>query len=154
MDSALTPIDLTSRDPSIGPSESSSNLPKVFNQMIRGAPVNQKKELRDRCRRPEPIYNYNYNPFAPPPEDRRPDYSPYIVGEPLHDDREVILARLPKKYVLEGSTKRKKTAWVWKLGYALTDTSKANGPPIWACKFCMLFFILERRFTNLFARPP
>jgi hypothetical protein len=136
MDAPSTPIDLTSRDPSIGPSESSSNLPNAFTQMMRSEPGEKKLEVRDRCQRPVPTYNQNYNPFQLPPDDRNPDYSPYIKGEPLFDDRLVIAARLPRKHIVAGASRRKRTAWVWHLGYALVDTRRADETSIWACKLC------------------
>lgn len=104
--------------------------------MIYGTPTEQRKGVRDRCNRLVPTYNRNYNPYEPPPEDRRPDYSPYTSGEPLYDDRPIIIIRLPRKHVIAGASKRKRTAWVWQLGYALTDTSKKDEPTIWACKLC------------------
>jgi len=76
-------------------------------------PREQRKNARDQYNRPVLTYNQNYNPYEPPPEDRRPNYSPYAPGEPLFNDRAVIIARLPKKHVITGTTKRKRIAWVW-----------------------------------------
>ncbi|PMD58455.1 uncharacterized protein K444DRAFT_614225, partial [Hyaloscypha bicolor E] len=113
MDSAPAPISQASRDPLIGPSESLSNIPNAFAQMMHGTPTEQRKGIRDRCNRLVPTYNRNYNPYKPPPEDRRPDYFPYTSGEPLHDDRPIIIAWLPRKHVIAGASKRKRTTWVW-----------------------------------------
>jgi hypothetical protein len=140
MDAASTPTSRASRNLSIGPSESLSNLPNAFSQIMGSMPREQRKDIRDRCNRPVPTYNQNYNPYEPPPEDRRPDYSPYTPGEPLYDDCTVIIIRLPKKHVITGATKRKRTVWVWQLGYTLTDTSKKDEPTIWAYKLYMPFY--------------
>jgi hypothetical protein len=47
---------------------------------------------RDTCKRLEPTYNANYNPYKKPPKDQPGGYSPYVYGEPLWDDRPVIVA--------------------------------------------------------------
>lgn len=109
MDAASTPTSRASRDLSIGPSESLLNLPNTFSQIMGSVPREQRKDVRDRYNRPVLTYNQNYNPYKPPPKDRRPDYSPYTPGEPLFDDRTVIIARLPKKHIITGTTKRKRT---------------------------------------------
>ena len=71
---ASTPltIDLTSREASAGPSESLNALPNAFSQMMQAKPAVQKKQVRDRCRRLEPTYNFNYNPFKAPRDDLPP----------------------------------------------------------------------------------
>ena len=68
---ASTPptIDLTSREAFAGPSELSNALPNAFSQMMQAKPAVQKKQVRDRCRRLEPTYNFNYNPFKAPRDD-------------------------------------------------------------------------------------
>ena len=130
MDAASTSTSRASRDLLIRPSESASNLPNTFSQIIGSIPREQRKDARDQYNRPVLTYNQNYNPYEPPPEDRCPDYSLYAPGEPLHDDRVVVITRLPRKHVIIGATKRRRIAWVWQLGYALTDTSKRDKPTV------------------------
>jgi hypothetical protein len=140
MDTVSTPTSRASRNLSIRPSESLSNLPNAFSQIMGSMPREQRKDVRDRYNRPVPTYNQNYNPYEPPPEDRRPDYSLYTPGEPLYNDYIVIIIRLLKKHVITGTTKRKRIVWVWQLGYALTDTSKKDEPTIWTYKLYMPFY--------------
>jgi hypothetical protein len=140
MDTASTSTSRASRDLSIGPSKSVLNLPNAFSQIMGSVPREQRKDVRDRCNRPVPTYNQNYNPYEPPPEDRRPNYSLYTPGEPLHNNRAVIIVRLPRKYVITGATKRKRTVWVWQLGYALTNTSKRDKPTVWVYKLYIPFY--------------
>jgi hypothetical protein len=97
--------------------------------------------LRDTCYRPEPVYNRNYNPYTMPPKDLSIEYSPYANGEPLFYDRAIITARLPPRHVITGSRKRLRRAWVWKIGYHLTNQSKASNNGVWACKLCKCFFL-------------
>jgi hypothetical protein len=58
-----TPIDHTPK-PSI--TASGSALLNAFGRIIQGGPAPALK--RDRCIRPEPTYNYNYDPFKAPPD--------------------------------------------------------------------------------------
>jgi hypothetical protein len=113
MDAASTPTSRASRNLSIGPSESLSNLPNTFSQIMGSIPREQRKDIRDRYNRPVLTYNQNYNPYEPTPEDRRPDYSLYTPGEPLYNNYIVIIIRLPKKYIITGTTKQKRIVWVW-----------------------------------------
>ena len=75
-----------SREASANPSKLSSTLLSGFSQMIQQQPVVQKKEVRDRCRRPSLTYNFNYNPYEPPSDDLPIGYSPYVFREPLYND--------------------------------------------------------------------
>ena len=115
---------------------SGSALPNAFGRMMGPAPVVQSTAKRDRCNRPQPEYNNNYNSYEKLRDDLRPDYSPFEFGEPLFDDRPIIIARLPRLHTAASASKKPRTAWVWKLGYALTDNSKSNKPTIWAFKHC------------------
>ena len=108
MDTASTSTSRASRNLLIRPSKSASNLPNTFSQIIGSVPREQRKDVRDRYNRPVLTYNQNYNPYEPPPEDRRPNYSLYTLGEPLHDDRVVIITRLLRKHVIAGATKRRR----------------------------------------------
>jgi hypothetical protein len=128
-----TPIDHTP-EPSI--TASGSALPNAFGRMMQGGPAPAPK--RDRCMRPEPTYNHNYDPFKAPPDTQPKGYSPFVHGEPLFDDREVIITRLPARHIVAGASSRPRTSWVWKLGYTLTNTSKTTKNTIWACKLCTL----------------
>jgi hypothetical protein len=82
-----TPIDLTSegsRTSSISAGPSTLSLPSAFGRMI--APGNrpiQEVLHRDKCKRPDPTYNTNYNPFNEPPKGQSGRYSPYVYREPL-----------------------------------------------------------------------
>jgi hypothetical protein len=134
---AESPLDTTSQASAV---PSRSTLPNAFGQIMqsqqstrRSTPIVQ----RDRCQRPLVVYNYNYDLFSAPPVDLPQGYSPYVFGEPLFDDREVLLARLPARHTIAAPGKRPRTTWVWKLGYALTNHSKAGNPTFWACKLCM-----------------
>ena len=80
--------------------------------------------LRDRCNRPAPSYNFNYNPNEPQRDDLLRGYSPYIRGELLFDNRAVVLAQLPKYHIVAGASKRGRIVWVWSVGYALINNSK------------------------------
>ena len=131
MASTPSTTDLMSREASASPSELPSTLLNSFGRMMQEPPDIPD---RDQCRRPHPTYNFNYNPHKPPCDDLPEGYSPYVYGETLYDDREVIKSRLPHKHTLCAASKRQRTAWVWKVGYALTDHSKAGKPIIWAYK--------------------
>src|SRR6266536_4192693 len=85
---------------------SRSTLPNAFNRMIQPAPVVQSTVKRDRCTRPTPTYNHNYNLYKKPPVDLRSDYSPYIYREPLYDDQLIIIARLLTYYIVSGPIKK------------------------------------------------
>jgi len=63
---------------------------------------------RDTCNRLELIYNTNYNPYEKPPKERPGGYSLYVYGEPLWDDRAVVVARLPRGYTIAGLAKKKR----------------------------------------------
>jgi hypothetical protein len=139
MSRLTSPIDVddTASQASKAPSASTSTLTNPFGRMMASS-TSQPTPKRDRCSRLTPTYNEFYDPEQPPPADLPKDYSPYANGQPLWDDRPVLIANLPKYHILEGATKRARTAWVWKLGYALIDNSKPSKPSYWACKLCML----------------
>src|SRR5437016_6144751 len=93
--------------------------------------------IHDRCKRPTLKYNQNYNLYEPLCKDLPGGYSLYVFKEPLFDDRPAIVAQLPKKCTLASAAKRPRTAWVWPLGYAIEDNSKARKPVLmWAYKYC------------------
>jgi hypothetical protein len=97
--------------------------------------------VRDRCQRPKPTYNQNYNPHKPPPEDLPLTYSPYAFGEPLFDDRPIIITNLAAGLIVAPPGKRPRTAWVWKLGYAVVNTRIKAKPVYWTCKHCKLLLL-------------
>jgi hypothetical protein len=135
-----TPLELGSTTSEPSAITSNSALPNAFGRMMQGGHSTAKStHLRDRCKRPTPTYNDNYNPANAPPEDLATSYSPYVFGEPLFDDRPVITTRLPIAHIIAGASTRPRTSWVWALGYALKDTSKSPHAGIWACKHCMYF---------------
>jgi hypothetical protein len=117
-----------------------STLPSAFSRMMQPAPVIQSTVKRDRCVRPTPTYNHNYNLYKKPLVDLRSDYSPYVYREPLYDNRPITVARLPTFHTALGPAKKPRTLWVWNLGYALTNNRQASRLTIWACKHCMFVF--------------
>src|SRR6266498_5505949 len=123
-------------------SESQSSLPNTFGRMIGSGQPAEPKVVKDRYNRPPPTYNYNYNPEEPARDNLPKGYSPYVCGEPLYDDRLVIVARLPPRHTVVGAGKRLRTQWVWNLGYTLDDNSKTKSTLVWACKHCKLSFNL------------
>lgn len=93
---------------------------------------------RDKCTRPASWnqYNHNYDPYNPPNDTLPAGYTPYVSEEPLFDDRPALTTRIPKHHTLSGSSKRPRTAWTWKLGYAFNNSSKGDTSLVWACKLC------------------
>ena len=84
-----TLVDLTSeasgsRSASAVPSGLS--LPSAFNRMMNSNRSTKDVPLRDKCYRPEPTYNSNYNPYEKPRSDLPGGYTPYVFPEPLWDD--------------------------------------------------------------------
>jgi hypothetical protein len=128
-------IDDTDSRPS--PAPSGSTLQNAFGLMMVPQPAPLAAVQRDRCFRPPLVYNHNYRPTEPPNPNQPQGYSPYVYGEPLFDDREVIIKNLPKNHTVAPATKKPRTSWTWKVGYALVNTSKKNNPTIWCCKLCM-----------------
>jgi hypothetical protein len=85
-------------------------LPSAFDLMLQPQPTVPTQSPRDRCARPIPMYNTNYNPHKAPSNDQPAGYSPYVFREPLFDDKEVVVANLPKKHVLAGPAKKPRVA--------------------------------------------
>jgi hypothetical protein len=133
-----TPLELDTTASQVSADASGSTLPNAFGRMMQGGRVVQQATRRDTCKRPTPTYNHNYDPFKKPSDTLPHGYSPYVFGEPLFDDRAVIIKRLPKHHIIAGPSKRPRTSWVWHLGYALINDSKKDKPTIWACKHCTL----------------
>ena len=99
-----TPIDLSfaTPEPSIALS-----TPSAFSRIMRAnSSTVELVQKRDRCRRPTPTYNYNYDPNKPPPEGLPGSYSPYVNGEPLFDDRAVVVIRLLAGYIVAPTSKK------------------------------------------------
>jgi hypothetical protein len=131
-----TPLEIDAEASRASSPTSGSTLPNAFSRLMGGTLVIRSAAKRDRCARPAPSYNQHYNPFQKPADDLRVDYSPYVYGEPLYDDRAIIVARLLKFYTAAAAAKKPRTAWVWGLGYALINNKKANKPLMWCCKGC------------------
>ena len=111
---------------------SQSSIPNAFGRIKGRDPI-----LRDTCIRSTPQYNTNYNLYAMPYEDLPDGYSPYVFKEPLHDDRPVTATQLPKNCTVAPPAKRARTSWVWRLGYAIDNSSKPRKPVLmWHCKLC------------------
>jgi hypothetical protein len=87
-------------------------MSNAFSRLMAAAPVVQSTVKRDLYTRPTPVYNQYYNPFQVPADDLYPDYSPYVYGEPLYDDRAIVVARLLKHYTAAGAAKKLRTQWV------------------------------------------
>lgn len=79
----------------------------VFAVMMRGQGSLSDSNRRDKCDRPIPTYNNKYNPFQPPPTTLPDDYSLYNFGEPLLDDRTVVLANVPLQWAVAPATSGK-----------------------------------------------
>ena len=103
-------IDSTPSQASI--SASASTLPSAFNRMIGGSRLTASSFVRDQCTRPIPKYNSNYNLYKLPPEDFELNYSPYTLGELLHDNRLPFSLILLSQHTLADTSKRRQTSWV------------------------------------------
>jgi hypothetical protein len=101
-------IDLTASETTATPSTSS--LPNAFELLGRAEPRVPQAVQRDRCTRPTLSYNSNYNPFEPLNLEKLIDYSPYVHGEPLFNDRPVHLPSLRRHYSVAGSSKKARTS--------------------------------------------
>ncbi len=132
-------------------SASASTLPSAFNRMIGSGRPTATSFVRDQCTRPTPKYNSNYNLYELLPKNLEPNYSPYALGEPLYDNRFPFSSMLPSQHTLADASKRRRTSWVWHLGYALKNNSRPNSPTIWAYKLCIILssFIVEFLLISL-----
>ena len=88
---------------------SQSNPPNAFSVLIGGSRPVALTVVKDKCPRLEPIYNLNYNLDELPRSDLPKDYSLYVRGEPLYNDRPVIVANLPLKHTVAAPPKRPRT---------------------------------------------
>ncbi len=107
--SSLGQIDLTGTQSEPTPLEASS-LPSAFDRLGKSR-VGQNVTNRDHCFRPTPIYNDNYNPYKPLNLDKPTDYSLYVFGEPLFDDRPIDTSKLRSSYKIASTAKKTRTAW-------------------------------------------
>jgi hypothetical protein len=78
-------------------------LPNALARMMAPSRPSASTSVRDRCRRPEPTYNYKYDPYRLPSDFIDGEYSPYVYGEPLYNDRAVIIANLPRQHTVAGA---------------------------------------------------
>jgi len=85
------------------------SLPNAFSRIIARKGKMQEVLHCDTCNRPKLIYNTNYNPYKKPPKERPGGYSPYVYGEPLWDNRAIVVARLPRGYTIIKPAKKKRT---------------------------------------------
>jgi hypothetical protein len=76
-------------------SQSPTENSNVFSVLIGSSKLAADTIVKDKCKRLIPTYNHNYNPDKLPPTDLPGGYLLYVFGEPLFDDRAVLLARLP-----------------------------------------------------------
>jgi hypothetical protein len=129
-------MSLVDLEDEVSPIPSNPRSVDAFGIMMAPQTAGNPAILRDRCFRPTPTYNENYDPTKPPNPLNKAEYSPYAFGEPLFNDRPIRLDRLRVGHVIAGATKRKRVQWTWKLGYALINNTKASKPIIWCCKLC------------------
>jgi hypothetical protein len=87
-----------------------ATLSSAFDLMLQPQPTVPTQSPRDRCARPIPVYNTNYNPHKAPSDDQPAGYSFYVFREPLFNNREVIVANPPKKHVLAEPVKEPRVA--------------------------------------------
>ena len=92
---ASTPLEIDSITSQASASNSQSSLPNAFGRMMSSSQPASNIVVKDKCPRPTPTYNDKYNPEELPPDDLPENYSPYVRGESLYDDRPVV-ARLPE----------------------------------------------------------
>lgn len=126
-------------------SQSATPAPSIFGRMMAGpnakgssAPAALTTTLRDLCQRPPPIYNEFYDPHKPENDNLPSKYSPFVHGQPLFDDREVNLRKLPSGKTLAPAIKKPQRSWTWELGYRLIDLAHPKKHQYWACKRCKL----------------
>ena len=105
--SSLDQIDHTSTQSEPTPSEAS--LPNAFDKLGKSY-TGQNVTNRDRCLRPTPTYNDNYNPYKPANLDKPTDYSLYVFGEPLFDNRPIDTSKLKSGYKITSTAKKTRTA--------------------------------------------
>jgi hypothetical protein len=101
-------IDLTASQTAVMPSMAS--VPNAFDHIGRAELAGKNTSQQDRCRRPTPTYNANYDPFKPLNLKRLLEYSPYVNGEPLFNDRPVYLPDLQRNFTVAGASKRPRTS--------------------------------------------
>ena len=113
-DDEFDTLDTTSITPS-------SSVPNAFGRMMAALiealnPLDDASilvtRLRDTCYRLEPVYNKNYNPYLTPPRDLDLEYLPYVNGEPLFNNRLIIITRLLSRHVITRAQRRPRRAWV------------------------------------------
>jgi hypothetical protein len=76
---------------------------------MQGGRVMQQATWHDTYKRPTLTYNHNYDLFKKPSDTLPYSYSPYVFGEPLFNNRAVIIKRLPKHHIIAGPSKRPRT---------------------------------------------
>jgi hypothetical protein len=96
-------IDLTASQTAVTPSIAS--VPNAFYRIGQAELIGKNTSHRDRCRRPTPTYNANYDPFKPLNLKRPLGYSPYVNSEPLFDNRPVYLPDLRRNFTVAGASK-------------------------------------------------
>jgi hypothetical protein len=109
---APSPLEVDSMAYQASASTSGTPLPNAFGLIMALNQSSASTLVRDQCSRPEPVYNNRYNLYKPPSINIDEEYSPYVYGEPLFDDRPVIVAYLPRQHTIASATKRPKTSWV------------------------------------------
>lgn len=109
-DSPLSEIDLTTSP--VSTTNSQSTMTNMFGCIMSNSQLAQLVVVKDKCNRPTPTYNHNYNPDLHPRDDLPGGYSPYVHRELLYDDRPAIISRFPARHTHAGTGKRLRTQWV------------------------------------------
>jgi hypothetical protein len=66
--------------------------------------------VRDRCKRPEPVYNDKYDLSKPSPNNLTEGYSSYAYKELLYDNPALVVTRLLADYTLASAAKHTRTS--------------------------------------------
>ncbi|KAL5312887.1 hypothetical protein ACEPPN_019313 [Leptodophora sp. 'Broadleaf-Isolate-01'] len=97
---------------------SADSAPNIFGRMMSVSSASALlalaalTSLRDLCQRPPRIYNEFYNPYEPKSDALPSDYSPYVNGQLLFNDKAVDIRKLPKGKSLAPANKKAKKSWV------------------------------------------
>ena len=74
----------------------------MFSRMIYNSRLSILTIVKDKCPRLEPTYNNNYDLNESPHNDQLKDYLLYIQGEPLYNNKPIIITNLPPRHTITG----------------------------------------------------
>ncbi|KAH9213163.1 hypothetical protein DL95DRAFT_390749 [Leptodontidium sp. 2 PMI_412] len=109
-----SPVIIDGAAPRALEASSTDSIPNIFGRMMSVSSASASPapaaltSLRDLCQRPPRIYNELYNPYTPESDALPLDYSPYVNGQPLFDDREVDIRKMPRGKSLAPVSKKAK----------------------------------------------